>query len=228
MVCNGTPHRALEYQVRLRSAQPYDFVLKGENMSSFAIMSRGVCCARSLVVRAAILGCLILPVVGTGEAHAQGVPVNISFQPASFPLQSGYRGDFGQTFGARGNGYSYGWNVDHTARTFAYSALPGYETVWGAAWSLIKMIPGSSTSWEIALPNGTYDVTIVAAGYQCQGQLQQIAVEGVLVVNGTAGWDYDTYVGGTQTVTVNDGRLTVTNGPSAELNCIDDIQISAH
>jgi hypothetical protein len=198
-------------------------------MSKVAIMnSRGVRSARSLAVQAALLTCLILPVVGAGEARAQSLPVNISFQPANFPLQSGYVGDFGQTFGARGNGNSYGWNADHSARTFAYSALPGYETVWGAAWSLIRMVPGSSTSWEIALANGAYDVTILAAGYQCQGQLQQIAAEGVLVVNGTAGWDYDTYVGGTQTVTVSDGRLTITNGPTAELNCIDSIQIKTH
>lgn len=198
-------------------------------MSNLAIMpGRSVRSARAFGARAAFLVCLAVPVITTGEAHAQGAPVNISFQPASFPLQSGYRGDFGQVFGARGSGYSYGWNVDHTGRTFAYSPLPGYETVWGAQWSLIKMIPGSSTSWEIALASGSYDVTILAAGYQCQGQLQQISAEGVLVVNGTAGWDYDTYVGGTQTVTVNDGRLTVTNGPTAELNCIDSIQIRAH
>lgn len=198
-------------------------------MSSSGIANRrSVRSPRDLAVRAAVLACLILPIIASGEARAQSVPVNISFQPASFPLQSGYKGDFGQTFGARGNGYSYGWNVDHTGRTFAYSPLPGYETVYGAAWSLIKMLPGSSTSWEIALPNGTYDVTILAAGYQCQGQLQQIAAEGVLVVNATAGWDYDTYVGGTQTIALNDGRLTITNGPSAALNCIDSIQIAAH
>ena len=198
-------------------------------MAKFATMkSRSVRDARSLVPRAVILACLILAVVGTHEAHAESLPVNISFQPSSFPLQSGYVGDFGQTFGNRGNGNSYGWSSDHGGRTFAYSALPGYESVWGAAWSLIRMLPGSSTSWEIALSNGAYDVTILAAGYQCQGQLQQIAAEGVLVVNGTAGWDYDTYVGGTQTVTVSDGRLTITNGPTAELNCIDYIQIKAH
>jgi hypothetical protein len=198
-------------------------------MSNFASLDRRIVrSARLLAVPAAVAVFLVLPVVGASEAHAQSLPVNISFQPASFPLQSGYLGDFGQTYAARGNGYSYGWNVDHTARTFAYSAVPGYETVWGAAWSLIRLLPGSSTSWEIALANGAYDVTILAAGYQCQGQLQQLAVEGVLVVNGTAGWDYDTYVGGTQTIPVSDGRLTVTNGPSAALNCIDDIQIRVH
>ncbi|HET7500358.1 MAG TPA: hypothetical protein VFK02_05120 [Kofleriaceae bacterium] len=179
-------------------------------------------------MRVALLACLLVPVLGAGEARAQSVPVNISFQPASFPLQSGYLGDFGQTFGARGNGYSYGWSTDHTARTFAYSPIPGLETVYGAAWSLIKMLADSSTTWEIALPSASYDVTILAAGYQCQGQLQQIAAEGTLVVDATAGWDYDTYVGGTRTVTVSDGRLTITNGPSAALNCIDSIQIKAH
>jgi pectate lyase len=177
---------------------------------------------------AAILGGVLLAMMSSGEARAQSATVNISFQPASFPLQSGYLGDFGQSFGARGNGYSYGWSTSHTDRTFAYSPLPGYETIWGAAWSVIRMLPGGSTTWEIALANGSYDVFILAAGYQCQGQLQQISAEGVLVVDGTAGWDYDTYVGGTQTVTVSDGRLTLSNGPSAALNCIDDIQIRPH
>lgn len=198
-------------------------------MSNFAsVYGRHVRCVHSVTLLVGIVTCLVVMTVGSGEARAQGAPVNISFQPASFPLQSGYRGDFGQTFGNRGGGYSYGWNVDHTGRTFSYSPLPGYETTWGAAWSLIRMLPGTTTKWEIALPNGAYDVTILAAGYQCQGTLQQIAAEGVLVVNGTAGWDYDTYVGGTQTITVSDGRLTITNGPSASLNCIDDIQIQSH
>lgn len=197
-------------------------------MSNFEITNRGMRRARRFAISVAILTCVILPVVAAGEAHAQSLPVNISFQPASFPLQSGFRGDFGYTYGDRGSGYSYGWNVDHTSRTFAYSPIPGYEYIWGAQWSLIRMIPGTSTTWEIAVPSGSYDVSILAAGYQCQGTLQQIAAEGVLVVNGTPGWDYDTYVGGTQTVSVSDGRLTITNGPSAALNCIDSITIRAH
>jgi len=198
-------------------------------MSSSAITTRrNDRSARSHLLRATILVCLIAPVLRVSDARAQPIHISISFQPASFPLQTGYQGDFGQPFGPRANGYSYGWNTDHASRTFAYSPLPGYESIWGAQWSLIRMLPGPSTTWDIALPNGAYDVSILAAGYQCQGQLQQISAEGVLVVNGTAGWDYDTYVGGTQTVIVNDGRLTLTNGPTAELNCIDYIQIGAH
>ena len=198
-------------------------------MLNFASVSgRGVRNGRFPGVHVAVFVFLVVTVIGAADASAQSLPVNISFQPASFPLQSGYRGDFGDTFADRSDGYSYGWNVDHTSRTFAYSPIPGYETVWGAQWSLIRMLPDSSTTWEIALPNGSYDVSILAAGYQCQGQLQQIAAEGVLVVNGTAGWDYDTYAGGTKTVTVSDGRLTLSNGPSAALNCIDSITIKVH
>jgi len=171
------------------------------------------------------LAALVVPLAQSATVEAQPAAVNISFQPASFPMQSGYKGDYGQVFGNRGNGYSYGWNVSHVGRTFGYSALPGWEKTWGAAWSLIRLLPGSSTRWEIAVANGNYEVTILAAGYRCQGQLQQIAAEGVLVVNGVAGWDYDTYEGGTRLVTVQDGRLTVTNGPTAAENCIDYIQI---
>jgi pectate lyase len=177
---------------------------------------------------AKLLVCLLIVGATAGAAHAQSLPVSISFQPATFPLQSGFIGDFGSTFGARGNGYSYGWSTSHTARTFAYSPLPGWESVWGAQWSVIRMITGSSTKWEIALPNGSYDISILAAGYQCQGTLQNIAAEGTLVVNATPGWDYDTWVGGSATIAVTDGRLTLSNGPSTILNCIDSIVISAH
>jgi len=180
---------------------------------------------RSLPIGVAVFVALTVPLSQSGSAEAQSAAVNISFQPATFPLQTGYKGDYGQLFGNRGNGYAYGWSLSHTGRTFAYSALPGWEGTWGAAWSLIRMLPGSSTRWEIAVANGNYEVTILAAGYRCQGQLQQIAAEGVLVVNGVAGWDYDTYVGGTQLIAVQDGRLTVTNGPTAAENCIDYIQI---
>jgi hypothetical protein len=181
--------------------------------------------AGRLRLRLVWLAALGLPLSQSATAGAQTAPVNISFQPASFPIQTGYKGDFGHVFGNRGNGYTYGWNVSHTGRTFGYSALPGWENTWGAAWSLIRMLPGPSTRWEMAVSNGNYEVTILAAGYRCQGQLQQIAVEGLLVVNDVAGWDYDTYVGGTGQVTVQDGRLTVTNGPTAAENCIDYIQI---
>src|SRR5262245_60520500 len=148
-----------------------------------AVNRKNMRSARSLATRAVVLTCLFLPMISAGEAHARSLLVAVSFQPASFPLQSGYQGDFGRVFGARGNGYSYGWNVDHSNRTFAYSVLPGFETIFGSRWSLIQMLPGSTTSWEIGLPNGAYDVTILAAGFQCEGQLQQIAAEGVLVVN---------------------------------------------
>jgi hypothetical protein len=185
---------------------------------------------RSALGRASATRLLWLAALGvllsqSATAVAQTAAVNISFQPSNFPLQAGYKGDYGHVFGNRGNGYSYGWNVSHTSRTFAYSPLPGWEKTWGAAWSLIHMLPGPTTRWEIPVSNGNYEVTILAAGYRCQGQLQQIAVEGVLVVNGVAGWDYDTYEGGTQLVLVQDGRLTVTNGPTAAENCIDYIQI---
>src|SRR5437868_2245146 len=163
MLCNEGPRLALECGTASDRHEVGRHLTRGTRMSRQTAN-------RSLVIAIGLL----LFAITAGTAHAQSLPVNISFQPASFPLQSGYRGDFGNTFGDRGSGYSYGWNADHTARTFAYSALPGYETVWGAAWSLIKMLPASSTSWEIAVPNGSYDVTILAAGYQCQGTLQQI------------------------------------------------------
>src|SRR5207244_7134905 len=47
-----------------------------------------------------------------------GVPfAYINFQPTGVPVPAGYRADYGLAFGDRGNGFSYGWDVDNSANT---------------------------------------------------------------------------------------------------------------
>ena len=50
-----------------------------------------------------------------GPASAPA-PVRVNFQTASAAVPSGYLPDAGLAFGDRGNGQSYGWNVDNTAQ----------------------------------------------------------------------------------------------------------------
>jgi hypothetical protein len=41
-------------------------------------------------------------------------PININFQLTGSPIPAGYLTDGGDLYAARGNGQTYGWNLDHT------------------------------------------------------------------------------------------------------------------
>ena len=79
--------------------------------------------------------------------------------------------------------------------------------------------------WEIAVPDGTYAVRIVAGDPSYYDSIYRIAAEGVPTVNGTPS-SAARWVEGTATVTVNDGRLTVGSYTSASINKICFIEIT--
>jgi glucose/arabinose dehydrogenase len=152
--------------------------------------------------------------------HAGATPgvVRINFQPAASPVPGGYLADSGQVFGARGNGYSYGWNADSTSlprdRNAAMSPDQAYDTL-----THMQQAQNPNAVWEIALANGSYSVRIVAGDPSYLDSTYRIAAEGVLVASGTptstARW-----VDGTSTVTVADGRLTISNAAGSSNNKI--------
>jgi hypothetical protein len=84
--------------------------------------------------------------------------VKINFQQTGGDVPSGYLPDGGEVFADRGNGFSYGWNMDSTggARNRNNAAAPDerYDTC-------NHLEKGEHRIWEIALPNGIYDVYMV-------------------------------------------------------------------
>ena len=60
-------------------------------------------------------------------------------------------------------------------------------------------------TWEVAVPNGMYNVKIVAGGNSATLKSQKFAVEGVPTTQAKAGQ----YLEETVTVVVTDGRLTI-------------------
>ncbi len=136
-------------------------------------------------------------------------------------MPSGYLADAGSSFGSRGNGYSYGWSSSNTSNTrdrnSSRSADQRYDT-------LNHMQLGGSRTWEIAVPNGTYSVFVVAGDATAYDSVFRINVEGALTVSGTPTTS-TRWISGTRTVTVTDGRITISNGTSARNNkvCFVDI-----
>jgi glucose/arabinose dehydrogenase len=134
------------------------------------------------------------------------LPIRINFQPTDAPTPAGYVPDTGLTFGPR-SGLSFGWNVSHAdvTRDRNINANQLLDTLCHFH---------SGASWEIALPNGSYNVlaSIGDAGF---------ASTHTLIVEGVTYWSAralaaNQFVSNSSAVTVSDGRLTLTQGAAAD------------
>jgi hypothetical protein len=157
---------------------------------------------------------------GAASAPAQ---IHVNFQTASAPVPAGYLKDAGLAFGDRGNGQAYGWNQDNTTqmrdRNNSVSPDQRYDTL-----AYMQRPENPDAIWEIAVPNGTYAVHLVAGDPSYYDIIYKLAVEGVLTVNGTSN-TASRWVEGTASVTVSDGRLTIRSASGATANkmCFVDI-----
>ncbi|MCU1383514.1 MAG: hypothetical protein JWL71_2211, partial [Acidobacteria bacterium] len=148
----------------------------------------------------------------------------VNFQTASAAVPSGYLKDAGLVYGDRGNGHSYGWNADNSAqmRDRNSSASPDqrYDTL-----AYMQRPANPDAFWEIAVPNGTYTVRLVAGDAGYFDITYKLTVEGVLTVNGTSS-AASRWVEGTSTVAVTDGRLTIRNASGATANKICFVEVT--
>ena len=152
-----------------------------------------------------------------------GFAVKINYQPAPSPVPAGYLKDDGAVYGARGNGYTYGWNVvtpDTRDRNATNSPDQRYDTL-----NHMQKPANPNAVWEIDVPNGTYTVRIISGDPNHFDGVFRVAAEGVLTVSGTPTTS-TRWIEGTKTATVTDGRLTVTNGAGAQNNKICFIEIT--
>ena len=147
------------------------------------------------------------------------VDIQINFQRQSSNTPAGFLGDDGSLYGNRGNGYTYGWNLDNrlNARERNWSADKVHDT-------LNHMQRNGDFTWEIAVPNGDYQVRVIAGDPGFYDSVYQIEVEGALVVNGTP-TSSTRWLNGEAQVAVRDGKLTVRNADSARNNKINSIEI---
>jgi CSLREA domain-containing protein len=144
----------------------------------------------------------------------------VNFQPDGAPIPVGYVPDVGLTFADRGNGLSYGWNQSIANGTRDRNLLSDQ-----AKDTLVHMQLYGVRTWEVAVPNGTYQVHLVAGDAQYFDSVYKINVEGVLTVNGTP-TSGNRFVEGTKTVTVTDGKLTISNADGSKNNKIDFVEIT--
>jgi glucose/arabinose dehydrogenase len=152
--------------------------------------------------------------------------IKINFQDRTSAGKPGYLADTGAVFGDRGNGQSYGWNQDNSAnarnRNVSLIQDERFDT-----FTHMQMPSNPNAFWEIAVPNGTYQVRVVSGDPgAATNAVYKINVEGVLAVDSVAAPAPGRFFVGTVTVTVTDGRLTVSNAAEASNNKISFIEIT--
>jgi uncharacterized repeat protein (TIGR03806 family) len=150
--------------------------------------------------------------------------VKVNFQTNTAPLVPGHLPDYGDVFGNRGNGFSYGWDTNNNANSRYRNSANSLDLRYDTFNHLQK--PGGGTTWEIAVPNGLYQVRAVSGDAGATDGNFQLNVEGTLVVSGAPS-SAARWVEGIATVTVNDGRLTVGNAPGSVNNKICFIEIAS-
>jgi glucose/arabinose dehydrogenase len=162
----------------------------------------------------------------TATFAGTGFSAKINFQPTGAPVPAGYAVDDGAAFGARAGGLKYGWNGDNSANTrdrdSTLSPDQRYDT-------LIHMQKPSlpNAVWEIEVPNGTYDVHVVQGDAGFTDSVFRLNAEGTLIASGTPSASKH-WIEGTGTVTVSDGRLTLSNGAGASNNKLCFVDIAKH
>jgi hypothetical protein len=161
------------------------------------------------------------------------IGVQISFCPTNAIVPDGFIGDHGDEFALRPSGFIFGWNSDNRAfmRNRAenkYKKDKPVQTIdrrydYLAYMDNEKM--KTSSFWEMAVPNGTYRVRIVAGDSTRYDSIFGITVENVVAIEGLP----DTkkrWFDSTVTVNVVDGRLTIGNAPGSSNNKISFIEIN--
>jgi len=126
----------------------------------------------------------------------------INFQPAGRPIPDGFEADYGYVWDA---GRGYGWDADVTGKARDKDVNPDQLL------DTYIYADDSVRTWEIALPNGTYYVSLSVGEPEYYRGNHKVILEGEQVIYGsTAPNEYITVEN--HLVDVEDGRLTVQIG----------------
>lgn len=168
---------------------------------------------------------------------------DINFQDAGTTPPVGYLADFGEAYGPRtgtnqGSGLTYGW-IDITNGNPVSLVGQGRNRGTPASVLLQTIIHMDHPSdppqgyWEIAVPNGTYQVTATVGDGDAGSdpETHRINAEGITIVNnfpsGNGSSGFDT---GSGTCTVSDGKLTLDwsgGGVNTKLAHVEIVQTSS-
>jgi hypothetical protein len=221
--------------------------------STLSWRSGHLAAARRLATAAVFISAAIVGAAASSGAGAATPPLDlkVNFQSAAAPVPAGYVRDFGEGYGPRtganqGSGLIYGWVVPGTttARDLSVGGtIPGngrdrniesdqrLDTFMHMQADDVPSFNGTPLpgSWAIAVPNGTYSVTVAVGDPQLSSvpESHTINVEGNTAIanyvpSGAAG-SSTRHATAARTVFVSDGRLTLDTegGTNTKIDYVD-------
>lgn len=166
------------------------------------------------------------------QVEATAVDIKVNFQDQATTPPAGYLPDWGEPYGAR-NGLTYGWVAPGTSTP---RSLVGLGRVRNGTNSDVRLTtfmhmqgndpnnpdPNKYGSWEVAVSNGKYNVTVSAGDGLNIDSVHEIRVEGQIAVADFIPTQYRRWSATTVTVNVNDGRLTLdaSGGKNTKINYV--------
>ncbi|MEM6527111.1 MAG: hypothetical protein AAF653_02390, partial [Chloroflexota bacterium] len=183
---------------------------------------------------AAVLLLMLLAVGGYSQAQITSIKINFQ-KSGSAP--AGYDADYGDAYGSRSNGETYGWRSVNTdapfdaavnSRNRSNNSITLANTLMHLRYNECCSTGNSGTQepvyWEIALPNGTYEVTVSVgdSSNDSQPTVHVLEAEGVVLTDGSNGKSPTEYP--SQQITVTDGALTLdqgTGGFNTKINYVE-------
>lgn len=123
-----------------------------------------------------------------------------NFQPEASFVPNRFLVDSGEVYGLRGDGLTYGWTANESGSAFERSLQPDQRLDTGIA-------IGTDSVWELALPNGNYEVTL-SVGDPSSATTNTVGVEGQVVFADESALANE-FRTATANVTVADGRLSI-------------------
>lgn len=164
------------------------------------------------------------------------LPLKVDFGTSASPMPAGYLNDSGQSFGARSGGYTFGWvnpgtgdpqdmTLNGRLRYSTYTTDPKMLSLvqmqWTGAAASGNTNPGA---WEVALPTGTYSVTVGAGDAATAfDSAHSINVENTPFITQFGPTANNRIREATGVVSVSDGRLTInaTGGTNTKILYVD-------
>jgi hypothetical protein len=165
--------------------------------------------------------------VNTPTTAATGFSAHITFTNDATETPTGYTADTGAAYGAHG-GLTEGWLANGTPTNNSAQARDRDSAISPDLLhdNLIHLQKPANpnAAWQIAVPNGTYEVHILTGDPTATDSVYSLNADGVNVVTATPN-SLNLWADGTRTITVTNGLITVTSGTGASNNKIDAIDI---
>jgi hypothetical protein len=163
----------------------------------------------------------------TPTSTASGFSAHVSFTNDATEAPTGYTTDTGAAYGVHGS-LTEGWlangtPTDNSAQARDRDSAISPDLLHDSLIHLQKPA-NPNAAWQIAVPNGTYQVHILTGDPSNIDSVYVLNANGVNVVTATPN-SLNLWADGTQVITVTNGLITVTSGGGASNNKIDAIDV---